>query len=136
MRKRKSPIVLVTLLVVVVAGITGFNYATSKTGNPAAAPPAPEVPEAKAVGEARPATPASAISASVKQSMGGAGTAPGERPGGSHMPPGAPGGPGSGPMILGPSRSDAKPEKPKPNSSSTSSQWFNDNSALGSKKGE
>lgn len=131
MRKRKSPIVLVTLLVVVVAGITGFNYATSKTGNPAGPPPAPEVPEAKAVGEARPAVPASSVAASLGKSMGKAEAAPTERAGGPAMPPGAP---GSGPMILGPSLSNAKPEKPKINTSSTSSQWFNDNSALSGKK--
>ena len=127
MRKRQSPIVLVTALVLIVAGVAGFNFATSRAGgNPAEQAPAPEVADAKPVGEARPGTTEADVSKSVKGSLvtsTPAKAAP-TRPG---MPP-------AGPMILDPSAT-AKPVKPTPNTSSTSAQWYNDESALSKEKG-
>lgn len=129
MRKRKSPIVLVTALVVVVAGIVGFNFAASKPGgNPAEQPPAPQT-DVKPVGEARPAESTTSIAGSVKTAMGSKGTGTPEA--GPKMPPGMPGG---GSIMLNPG-AGAKPEKPKPNSSATSAQWYDKDSALGSGKG-
>ena len=127
MRKRKSPIVLVTMLALIAVGVSGYNFATSRTGgNPAEQPPAPEVADAKAVGDSRPAVSPSNISQAVKGSMTSAKPSP---------PSGRPDRPGSGgPMILNPA-AVAKPEKPKPNPSSTSAQWYDKESALGSAKG-
>ena len=70
MRKRKSPIVLVTTFVLIAVGVSGYNFATSRTGgNPAEQPPAPEVTDTKAVGESRPSASAADISKTVQGSM-------------------------------------------------------------------
>lgn len=134
MRKRKSPIALVSLLALVVVGIAGYNFATSRpNAAPAQQQAPPEVPDTKAVGEARTPTSASSIHASVTQSMSTPHGAPHAM---TEDGPGRPGGPGSGgPLILGPAASSAKPEKPKPNSSSTSAQWYNSESSLAGQKG-
>ena len=125
MRKRQSPIVLVTALVLIVAGVAGFNFATSRTGgNPAEQPPAPEVADTKAVGDARPGATSSEISKSVKGLIS---TAPAKEA------PTRPGMPPAGPMILNPSAT-AKPAKPTLNTSATSAQWYNDESALSKEK--
>lgn len=126
MRKRKSPIVLVTALVIIVAGVSGLQYAWSRTNGPASAPPTPEVADAKSVGEARASTPAKAVSAGILGAMNASAKPTGR--------PSMPGGPDSGPLILNRAAS-AKPEKPKPNTSSTSAQWYNDESALSKEKG-
>ena len=128
MRKRQSPIVLVTALVLIVAGVAGYNIVTSRPGgNPAEQPPAPEVTDTKAVGVSRPGTTKADISKTVQGSMV---TSTPTSPKG---PPMRPGMPPAGPMILNPS-ANAKPEKPKPNSSSTAAQWYNDESALSKDK--
>ena len=131
MRKRKSPIVLVTLLVVVVAGVAGFNFASSRVASPDAPPQAPPVENTQQVGEARSATPAASITQTVKQSLNADPKAGGPGPGGRPGGPGGPGGPPSGPLILNPAA--GKPEKPKPNTSATSAQWYNDESMMGKK---
>ncbi len=129
MRKRKSPIVLVTALVVVVAGIVGFNFATSRVGgNPAEHPPTPEVQDVKPVGASRPAESTTQVASGVQSALG-ATTTPAPKAAG-----GPPGMPGAGPLILNPG-AGSKPEKPKPNPSSTSAQWYNKDSAMGSGKG-
>lgn len=124
MRKRKSPIALITALIVVAAGIFGFNFATSRPGgNPADQPPAPEVTDAKQVGDARPATPGSQIASSVNSAIAGGGPkATEDGPGKMGM---------GGPMILNPGA--GAPQKPKPNPSSTSAQWYDKDSALANK---
>ncbi len=134
MRKRKSPIVLVTALAIIVTVVAGFNFATSKPGgNPANQPPAPaEVPDVKSVGTPRAATPVSAVTSSVTQSMGAQKEGGPEEAAAHGGPPGRPG--SGGPLILNP-MANAKPEKPKPNSSSTSAQWYNDESAMSKQKG-
>ena len=132
MRKRKSPIVLVTALVVVVAGVAGFNFATSRPGgNPADRAPAPEIQDIKPVGQARAAATTDQIASGVKQAMSSVKGGPS-----AHSPDAeaSPGGPGGGSIILNPAMA-AKPEKPKPNPSSTSAQWYSKDSALGSGKG-
>ncbi|RYG18047.1 hypothetical protein EON82_23100 [bacterium] len=132
MRKRKSPIALVTVLAVMAAVAFGFQYATNRGPEAQSAPPPAQGPDdVKPVGESRPGTTASAVSDAVKSSMGTPAAKPMARPG----PPGMPGAPGGGPTILSTMPTNAKPEKPKPNSSSTSTQWYNDESAYG-KSGE
>lgn len=133
MRKRKSPIVLVTALAVLITTVAGLQYAWSRTNGPASAPEAPPVEDAKPVGESRAGQTAKDTSASVKAAMQQSKPAAAEAPeGGPAGPPGSE----SGPLILNPSRSsNAKPEKPKPNTSSTSAQWYNDESLMSKDKG-
>lgn len=132
MRKRKSPIALVSVLVVVVATVVGYQFVTSQTHTPDAPPPPPESTDApKSIGEPRAAESKATIAADIKSSLdakpaGGPTAAPPMRPG---MPP-------SGPMILKPQMAmpGGKPEKPKPNSSSTSAQWYVSESGVGKDK--
>ena len=132
MRKRKSPIVLVTALVVIVTGVAGLNFAWSHTNGPASAPEAPPVENTSPVGQSRPGASAAEVAQGVKGAMASKGRA-------AESPEGGPSGPpnmGGGPMILNPARAaSAKPEKPKPNTSSTSAQWYNDESAMSKDKG-
>jgi hypothetical protein len=127
MRPRKSPIVLVTVLVVMAAISFGMQYSWSKTGGPSEAPaPTPQVEDVKSVGDARPAEKASDVGSRLSQSLSKA--AP-EKPTPETMD--GPGAKPTGPLILNPRapRPNAKPEKPKPNPSSTSTQWYETESA-------
>ncbi len=129
MRKRKSPIVLVTVLVIMASVAFGIQYTASKGSSPADAPPAPQVKDVTPVGEARAKESASSVAQGVRGAMSSPKSPAPETMERSGMP-GAP----TGPMILKPAASMARPEKPKPNTSSTSAQWYNDESALGSDK--
>lgn len=132
MRKRKSPIVLVTVLGVVFATVIGLQFASSRVVNPNEPPPAaPPAGDDKPIGTPRDKTSRESIANDVKVSMG-------SEPPASQRPSMGPGGPGAGgPIILqsGGAVPTGKPEKPKPNSSSTAAQWYNDESALSKDKG-
>lgn len=121
MKKRKPPIVLGTLLALFVAAAFGINYVNSQPpGGPnEQTPPPPMDP----VGQPRAPESPSNIANDVKQAMS---TAPGKPEGeASPKPPMRPGGPmGQGPLVMNPMRSSAHPQKPKPNPSSTSAQWW------------
>jgi len=133
MRKRKSPIFLVTTMGVVIAVAFGLQYVSSKTGGPGTeAPPAPPS-DMKPVGEPRAAEAQSTVAGNIKTALGGGGGAtepPKERMGapGMMMP--------TGPMIMKPAGAvtSGVPEKPKPNTSSTSSHWYDKDSMMGSQK--
>lgn len=132
MRKRKSPIVLVTVLAIMASVAFGFNYASNRPGgNPAGEPPAPPASEGaeKTLGEARAPEDASSVSKSIGASMSSAKRKEADPATPHEGPPGM-----SGPMIMNHSRPMGKQPKPKPNSSSTSAQWYDKESALGADK--
>lgn len=131
MRKRKSPIVLVTVLGVVFATVVGLQFASSRVVNPnEAPPPPPPAGDDKPIGTPREKTAKSSIANDVKASMGSAEPATSQR----SMGPGGPG--AGGPIILNASAvPSGKPEKPKPNPSSTAAQWYNNESAMSKDKG-
>lgn len=123
MKKRKSPIVLITTLAVMCSVAFGLQFASSKTGGAGSQPPAPDMPDVKPVGTPRAPEAKSSVASSIKGAMGSETAAPAGRP--KMGPPGM----DSGPMVLNPARPMGKPEKPKPNSSSTSAQWYDKDSA-------
>lgn len=127
MRKRKSPIVLVTALVVLVTGVAGFNYAASKspaTAEQASAPPVAD--DEKVLEKPRGAVNTTNVADQVKAQMGN-GTTPTDLSHGTTSP--------GTPMILNdrPMPTSSSPTKPTPNATSTSTQWYNDETANGSK---
>ena len=125
MKKRKSPIVLVTVLAVMASVAFGLQYAWSKSGGAGQEQPQFQATDTNPVGQPRPAESKEAVSAGIKDAMGG-----GSKP----MPEEAahPHGMMEGPSILNPGamNPNRKPEKPKPNPTSTSAQWY-----LNDKKG-
>lgn len=130
MRKRKSPIALATVLALVVCGVVGFQFASNRPGgNPDEAPPTPQVEDTKPVGDARPSASPAQVGTNIKAQMnsGGAKATPTAPEGDPHMP-------GGGSLVLNPAAS-AKPEKPKPNPSATSAQWYDKDSAMANSKG-
>ncbi len=135
MKKRKSPIVLLTTLAVMISVAFGLQFASSKTGGAGAQPPPPEISDAKAVGTPRAPEAQASVASGVKAALGApAGGPPAGGPGGEGGP-GRMGPPGStGPMVLNPARPMGKPEKPKPNTSSTSAHWYDKDSAMANEK--
>jgi hypothetical protein len=128
MRKRKSPIVLITTLAVMCSVAFGLQFASSKTGGAGSQPPAPEMPDVKAVGTPRAPEPKSTVAGNIQKAMG----APSAGTDEAMRAPGPKGRPGeqTGSMVLNPTQPMmGKPEKPKPNSSSTSAHWYDKDSA-------
>jgi hypothetical protein len=130
MRKRKPPIVPITILLICVAVALGFNYETGI--NPKAqAEQAKEQPDEAKVGKPRPATDPKDVASQVKAQSAGAmntGMATASSPTAKKrpMPP---------EMMKGPMANMASIEtmpvnnsKPKPNDTSPSSQWYQSDS--------
>lgn len=127
MKKRKSPIVLVTLLAVMASVAFGLQYAWSKSAGPGAEQqPQVQATDTPPVGQPRQAESKEAVANSLKGALSGPTAVEPMEPG-RPSGPGGPGGP-AGPSILNPSVATAnrKPEKPKPNPTSTSAQWYLD----------
>jgi len=126
MKKRKSPIVLVTVLVILLCVTFGLQFAWSRSGGAGQEQPQFQATDAPAVGQPRQAESKEAVAQGIKGAMGSGG-------GPKEIGDARPGGPmGGGPSILNPAAmmSNSKPEKPKPNPTSTSAQWY-----LNDKKG-
>ena len=128
MRKRKSPIALVSVLAVMASVAFGFNYAASRGATPADQPPPAPEGSPKPLGDPRTAETATNVSGAIKQGLGATSAEKAPPPGG---PPGMP---GDGLTILNPAQSMGKAEKPKPNTSSTYAQWYDKDSGMGAKK--
>jgi hypothetical protein len=125
MKKRKKPILLVTMLIILVSCAVAFNlYQDAKPGD-AKQPEAPKT-DAPQVGQPHPTQTQNSVAEAVKQQQTKA------VPGGSpKSPPGPMGkgmGPGGGPIVAAP-----KMSKPVPSDSSTSTQWYKGDTAAGSK---
>lgn len=139
MKKRNKPIVLTTLLVLMIGAVAfvnfpremlagqhgpddGHGHDAPKTGNDVNVPSKNDI--------------ANSVASSVKGSSGPGGPGgPGGRPG---MPPGKPGmpgmpGAGGGSVIEVPTYA---PQKPTFNDSSTSTQWYTDDTAKEAPKGK
>jgi len=139
MKQKQNPTLLIALVVLIFLGIVGFNFMSVMGKNGPPPPPQQEAsPEAKAqaekqllesrkgkmgalAGSGAPAV-ASAPAQHLNDDKGSAMSRPsvelpGARPGPPGMPAPGPGGP--------PAKVDTRP---KPNDSSTSSQWYQDES--------
>jgi hypothetical protein len=122
MKKRKSPIVLVTVLAVMLCVVFGLQFAWSRSGGAGQEQPQFQATDTNPVGQPRQAESKEAVSAGLKSALGGG------SPSEAHAPePGNPHAPMTGgPSILNPAAMapSGKPEKPKPNPTSTSAQWY------------
>lgn len=122
MKKRKSPIIAVTVLVICLAVVFAFNYQSGV--DPKAATAGPPSNTDVNVGQARPPQDPKQISSAVQSQIGSA--PPSAKPMGRQgHGPGLPPGQAS---IAAPKTSS---NKPTPNDSSVSSQWYQPNSTKG-----
>lgn len=134
MRKRKSPIFLITTLAVMASVAFGLQFVSSKVGGAGAeAPPPPPPSDIKPVGTPRAPETKDSVAASIKMaaSSGAQGS-----PEGEGAPMGRPGGPmtNQGPLVVKPAGISTTAPKPVPNSSSTSSHWYDKDSMMGNEK--
>lgn len=127
MKKRKKPIIAILLLAVLFGIVAFMNKPVQSDASPEAPKAAKEAPQEdkKEVG----GDVASQLKSDSKAKTSSTKPAtPESKPRLPHGP-GGPGGPGShsgGPSIL---RMKVAPQKPKPNDSSTSTQWYTNESA-------
>lgn len=115
MKKRKPPIVLATILVIMLVAVGILFAPKSEADRQAAAAPPPPSAE---TGE-RPKMTADQVSQMAKGALASKPSKPGGRP--TMQEDG--GGPSAGPSIAVPKQT---PYKPTPNDSSTSTQWYTD----------
>jgi hypothetical protein len=121
MKKRKSPIVLVTVLAIVLCVAFGLQFAWSRSGGAGQEQPQFQATDTNPVGQPRPAESQQAVSAGIKGALaGGHQSAPEEAH--AHGPM------AEGPSILNPGAMTAnvRQPKPKPNPTATSAQWYLD----------
>ena len=139
MRKRKSPIVLITLLAIAACGAFGIQYVSNRVPSPEQPVAPPVADTTKTLGDSRAVQPVKSVAEQVKSQMGGGGGESGKPTAmpmrtdmGSEKGPGAP---SSGSMVVDNDPRITPPQntKPKPNPSSTSSQWYNPETANGAK---
>jgi hypothetical protein len=121
MRKRKSPILLITCLVLFGAVAFAFQYAATASQNP---PKPDQATPPVQVGDTRPATTAQSVASQVKSQGLPAEHGSPERRDMMMMGKGRPG--RGQPSIIMPKMT---PQKPKPNDSAPSTQWYQSGSA-------
>jgi hypothetical protein len=129
MKKRKPPIILITVVILCAAIAFAFNSATSSSQDPQQ-PQQPQAPPVQGTDKPRPANATSkSIAATVKQQSGPTAGGPGG--------PGKMGMHGPGGVMLRPGQLSIEVPKnnysykPTPNDSATSSQWYQKESARG-----
>lgn len=121
MKKRRSPVGLITGVIILLAVAAAYNLNNIRQANMTPEQYAQQqAADAQRKAAAAPAASRIPSQADVLKTVKGK-MAPTDSAEGARRAAGGPGGPGSRPTILLPSN---KPVKPRPNDSATTSQWF------------
>jgi hypothetical protein len=126
MKKRKPPIIAFTLLILFGAVAAAFNYKSGLDPKAEAQQAAQQVAEAH-VGDPRPPSDSKSTAAKVQAQMGGPTAPKSASTGPMHGPKGrmGPNGPGGNPLMV----PKGMNQRPVPNESAVSSQWYHQDSA-------